>query len=85
LIVEAGKVGREQVAGDVTKDSQTDESRTAEVASELILKDKVDIITASRIAGGSSVFARLSTSIATSNSACWKPIGCVHGRLVALT
>jgi len=31
----------------VTKDSQTDESRTAEVASELILKDKVDIITAS--------------------------------------
>ena len=26
----------------VTKDSQTDESRTAEVASELILKDKVD-------------------------------------------
>jgi branched-chain amino acid transport system substrate-binding protein len=31
----------------VTKDSQTDEARTAEVASELILKDKVDIITAS--------------------------------------
>ena len=31
----------------VTKDSQTDESRTAEVANELILKDKVDIITAS--------------------------------------
>ena len=31
----------------ITKDSQTDESRTAEVASELILKDKVDIITAS--------------------------------------
>src|SRR5580692_5961107 len=31
----------------VTKDSQTDESRTSEVASELILKDKVDIITAS--------------------------------------
>jgi len=31
----------------VTKDSQTDESRTAEVASEFILKDKVDIITAS--------------------------------------
>jgi len=31
----------------VTKDSQTDESRTTEVASELILKDKVDIITAS--------------------------------------
>jgi branched-chain amino acid transport system substrate-binding protein len=31
----------------ITKDSQTDESRTAEVANELILKDKVDIITAS--------------------------------------
>jgi branched-chain amino acid transport system substrate-binding protein len=31
----------------ITKDSQTDESRTAEVASELILKDKVHIITAS--------------------------------------
>ncbi len=31
----------------IAKDSQTDESRTAEVASELILKDKVDIITAS--------------------------------------
>jgi branched-chain amino acid transport system substrate-binding protein len=31
----------------ITKDSQTDESRTSEVASELILKDKVDIITAS--------------------------------------
>jgi branched-chain amino acid transport system substrate-binding protein len=31
----------------ITKDSQTDESRTAEVAAELILKDKVDIITAS--------------------------------------
>jgi branched-chain amino acid transport system substrate-binding protein len=30
----------------ITKDSQTDESRTAEVASELILGDKVDIITA---------------------------------------
>jgi branched-chain amino acid transport system substrate-binding protein len=27
----------------IAKDSQTDESRTAEVASELILKDKVDI------------------------------------------
>ena len=31
----------------IAKDGQTDESRTAEVASELILKDKVDIITAS--------------------------------------
>ena len=31
----------------ITKDSQTDESRTAELANELILKDKVDIITAS--------------------------------------
>src|SRR5262249_31063529 len=31
----------------IAKDSQTDEARTAEVASELILKDKVDIITAS--------------------------------------
>ena len=31
----------------ITKDSQTDESRAAEVANELILKDKVDIITAS--------------------------------------
>jgi len=31
----------------IEKDSQTDESRTAEVASELILKHKVDIITAS--------------------------------------
>jgi branched-chain amino acid transport system substrate-binding protein len=31
----------------ITKDSQTDESRTAEVASELILKHKVNIITAS--------------------------------------
>ncbi len=31
----------------ITKDSQTDESRTAEVASELILKEKVDILTAS--------------------------------------
>ena len=30
----------------ITKDSQTDESRTAEVASELVLGDKVDIITA---------------------------------------
>jgi branched-chain amino acid transport system substrate-binding protein len=30
----------------ITKDSQTDTSRAAEVASELILKDKVDIITA---------------------------------------
>src|SRR5258705_10852900 len=39
----------------------------------------------SRIAFGWSVLVRLSTSIATSNSACWNPIGCVHGRLVALT
>lgn len=31
----------------IAKDSQTDESRTAEVAAELILKDKVTIITAS--------------------------------------
>src|ERR1700723_369944 len=31
----------------ITKDSQTDESRTAELANELILKDKVDILTAS--------------------------------------
>lgn len=31
----------------IEKDSQTDESRTAEVASELILKDEVNIITAS--------------------------------------
>jgi branched-chain amino acid transport system substrate-binding protein len=31
----------------IAKDSQTDESRTAELANELILKDKVDIITAS--------------------------------------
>jgi branched-chain amino acid transport system substrate-binding protein len=31
----------------ITKDSQTDESRAAEVANELILKDKVNIITAS--------------------------------------
>jgi branched-chain amino acid transport system substrate-binding protein len=31
----------------ITKDSQTDEARTAEVASDLILKDKVNIITAS--------------------------------------
>jgi branched-chain amino acid transport system substrate-binding protein len=30
----------------ITKDSQTDESRCAEVANELILKDEVDIITA---------------------------------------
>src|ERR1700678_687741 len=29
----------------ITKDSQTDESRTSEVASELILKDKVDTLT----------------------------------------
>jgi len=31
----------------ITKDSQTDESRASEVANDLILKDKVDIITAS--------------------------------------
>ena len=31
----------------IAKDSQTDESRTAELANELILKDKVDILTAS--------------------------------------
>ncbi|SEQ20601.1 amino acid/amide ABC transporter substrate-binding protein, HAAT family [Faunimonas pinastri] len=31
----------------ITKDSQTDQSRTAEVASDLILKDKVNIITGS--------------------------------------
>ena len=40
----AGKTYKIEI---ITKDSQTDESRTAEVASELILKDKVDIITAS--------------------------------------
>jgi branched-chain amino acid transport system substrate-binding protein len=40
----AGKTYKVEI---VTKDSQTDESRTAEVANELILKDKVDIITAS--------------------------------------
>ena len=40
----AGKTYKIEI---ITKDSQTDESRTAEVANELILKDKVDIITAS--------------------------------------
>jgi hypothetical protein len=40
---------------------------------------------ASRIAFGSIALARLTMSIATSNSACWKPIGCDHGRLVAAT
>src|SRR5262245_19680339 len=32
--------------------------------------------------GSPRLRVRLSTSIATSNSACLKPIGCVHGRLV---
>jgi len=39
----AGKTYKVEI---ITKDSQTDESRTAEVANELILKDKVHIITA---------------------------------------
>jgi branched-chain amino acid transport system substrate-binding protein len=39
----AGKTYKVEI---ITKDSQTDESRTAEVANELILKDKVNIITA---------------------------------------
>ena len=40
----AGKTYKVEI---ITKDSQTDESRTAEVANQLILKDKVHIITAS--------------------------------------
>ena len=36
----------------------------------------------SRIGFASRLFARFSTSIATSNSACLNPIGCVHGRFV---
>ncbi|MDR3376225.1 MAG: ABC transporter substrate-binding protein [Ancalomicrobiaceae bacterium] len=40
----AGKTYKIEI---ITKDSQTDESRVAEVASDLILKDKVDILTAS--------------------------------------
>src|SRR5579884_3190800 len=33
--------------------------------------------------GSCTSFVLFNTSTATSNNACWKPIGCVHGRPVA--